>query len=76
MSADQRPYLNCPECQFTTVQGRLPRGTTCPRCRARGRRIELLVRDSLRASESPAETPRLSLARNARRGLAARSAPE
>jgi hypothetical protein len=44
-------YFVCPECRFAARQGPSPAWTTCPRCRARGERIELLVRQNLRASD-------------------------
>ena len=45
------PYFVCPNCQFAARKGTIPAWSTCPRCRARGERIELLVRKGLRAGE-------------------------
>ena len=49
--------LNCPNCRFTARYGAGFAGMTCPRCRARGRRIEMLVIESLRVDG--ARDPRL-----------------
>ena len=53
MSAQRSAYFVCPNCQFAARQGAIPAWTTCPRCRARGERIELLVRQNLRAAPEP-----------------------
>ena len=53
-SSRQPEYLNCPNCSYTARAPSLAWiGTDCPRCRAKGKRIELLVKHSLRAAGRP-----------------------
>ena len=55
MPGSQHPeYLNCPNCSYTARSPGLAWvGTVCPRCRARGKRIELRVMQSLRKAGRP-----------------------